>query len=181
MPTQNPFLPHTLLRCGNLGSLVLHKSLCPALAALPATKNNLKNKDYKDNEPTTRTLSRGIYTSSSSGEGRGRARSGSRNRGVLHYPPSRHQHTPDKKIPSPSLSADMAEEEKYMKLEEQVADEKSAGRGGRGGGRRGGGESREVVVSKALSKLLRHAAGDAGIVLDGEGFAPLDRVVSFEF
>ena len=57
----------------------------------------------------------------------------------------------------------------------------SRGRGGRGGGGggRGGGEmNREVMVSKALSKLLRHAAEDAGLTLDGEGFARLDQVVS---
>lgn len=50
------------------------------------------------------------------------------------------------------------------------------GRGGGGGG--GGGQSRDVLVSKALSKLLRHQAENAGISLDEEGFAPLDRVVS---
>ena len=38
--------------------------------------------------------------------------------------------------------------------------------------------SREVAVSKALSKLLRHAADDAGLELDGEGFARVDQVVS---
>jgi RNA:NAD 2'-phosphotransferase (TPT1/KptA family) len=38
--------------------------------------------------------------------------------------------------------------------------------------------NREVAVSKALSKLLRHAAEDAGLSLDGEGFARLDQVVS---
>lgn len=54
------------------------------------------------------------------------------------------------------------------------------GRGGRGGGGGGGkGEmNREVAVSKALSKLLRHAADDAGLKLDGEGFARVDQVVS---
>jgi len=45
----------------------------------------------------------------------------------------------------------------------------SGGRGGRAGG--GGAETREVAVSKALSKLLRHAAKDEGIILDAEGFA----------
>lgn len=49
-------------------------------------------------------------------------------------------------------------------------------RGGRGGG--GGGQGREVQVSRALSRLLRHQAMNAGIELDGEGFAPLDKVVS---
>lgn len=58
--------------------------------------------------------------------------------------------------------------------------------GGRGAGRRAGagaggkGEmNREVAVSKALSKLLRHAAEDEGLALDNEGFARLDQVVSF--
>ncbi len=52
-------------------------------------------------------------------------------------------------------------------------------RGGRGGGGGGGREmNREVAVSKALSKLLRHAAEDAGLKLDAEGFANLESVVS---
>lgn len=63
--------------------------------------------------------------------------------------------------------------------------DKGKGRGGRGrgGGGRGtgrgggGGASREVLLSKALSKLLRHQAESAGIRLDREGFAPLDRVL----
>jgi len=46
----------------------------------------------------------------------------------------------------------------------------------RGGGR--GGMKREVAISKALSKLLRHAAEDEGLALDGEGFARVDQVVS---
>jgi 2'-phosphotransferase len=50
------------------------------------------------------------------------------------------------------------------------------GRGGRGGGG-GGGQSREVGLSRALSSLLRHNAESAGIRLDAEGYAPLDRVV----
>lgn len=52
------------------------------------------------------------------------------------------------------------------------------GRGGRGGGRGGGQMNRQVAISKALSKLLRHAAEEAGLKLDAEGFAPLDQVVS---
>jgi len=70
-------------------------------------------------------------------------------------------------------------------LEEQLYLGNAAGRGkgkGRsgGGGRRGGGEkSRTVEVSKALSRLLRHQAENAGIKLDEEGYAPLDRVVCF--
>lgn len=46
----------------------------------------------------------------------------------------------------------------------------------RGGG--GGGQNREVLISKALSKLLRHAAVDEGLKLDDEGFVGLDLVVS---
>ena len=38
--------------------------------------------------------------------------------------------------------------------------------------------SREVQVSKALSRLLRHQAANAGITLDEAGFAELDKVVS---
>jgi 2'-phosphotransferase len=55
------------------------------------------------------------------------------------------------------------------------------GRGGRGGGRGSGGLPRDVSVSKTMSKLLRHQATHAGIQLDKEGFAPLDRVVSLTF
>lgn len=53
------------------------------------------------------------------------------------------------------------------------------GRGGKSGGGSGGGVmNREVAVSKALSKLLRHAAEDVGLKLDAEGYAGLDDVVS---
>lgn len=59
------------------------------------------------------------------------------------------------------------------------------GRGGRGGGKRAGGGgggsgggSKDVMLSKALSKLLRHQAQNAGIALDAEGYARLDQVVS---
>jgi hypothetical protein len=61
---------------------------------------------------------------------------------------------------------------------------KSGGRGGSGSrGNRVGGSggqemNREVAVSKALSKLLRHVAVDAGLKLDPEGFARVDQVVS---
>jgi hypothetical protein len=52
------------------------------------------------------------------------------------------------------------------------------GGGGRGHGRGGGGgASREMLLSKALSKLLRHQAVSAGIQLDREGYAALDKVV----
>lgn len=52
------------------------------------------------------------------------------------------------------------------------------GNNNRNAGGSGRGEDREVAISKALSKLLRHAAGDAGLSLDDEGFARLDQVVS---
>lgn len=63
---------------------------------------------------------------------------------------------------------------------------KRGGRGGRsggrgGGGRGGGGENREVLVSKALSRLLRHAADEAKLALDSEGYARVDQVVSSFF
>jgi 2'-phosphotransferase len=50
------------------------------------------------------------------------------------------------------------------------------GRGGRSSGGRPG-QGREVEISKALSKLLRHAAIEEGLELDGEGFAKVDQVV----
>ncbi|RYP36825.1 hypothetical protein DL767_003215 [Monosporascus sp. MG133] len=56
------------------------------------------------------------------------------------------------------------------------------GGGGRRGGRGGGGgrnQDRDVVLSKALSLLLRHQAHSAGIKLDAEGYAPLDRVLQW--
>ncbi|KAK4157231.1 KptA family-domain-containing protein [Chaetomidium leptoderma] len=55
--------------------------------------------------------------------------------------------------------------------------------GGIGGGKRGGGEGgrdrREVDLSRALSRLLRHQAGNAGIELDREGFVGLERVLQW--
>ncbi|KAM3499996.1 hypothetical protein MY10362_006805 [Beauveria mimosiformis] len=53
------------------------------------------------------------------------------------------------------------------------------GRGGRGGGGGGGGGNRSSDVSRALSRLLRHQAENAGIKLDGEGYAPLDKVLQW--
>ncbi|RYP63410.1 hypothetical protein DL770_009389 [Monosporascus sp. CRB-9-2] len=57
-------------------------------------------------------------------------------------------------------------------------------RGGGGGGRRGRGgggrnQDRDVALSKALSLLLRHQAHSAGIKLDAEGYAPLDKVLQW--
>ncbi|KAL2273258.1 hypothetical protein FJTKL_04862 [Diaporthe vaccinii] len=66
--------------------------------------------------------------------------------------------------------------------------EDKASVGGRTGGRKAGGGSggkgkpgdgdkqREKQISMALSRLLRHQALNAGIKLDKEGYAPLDRV-----
>ncbi|KFX98824.1 hypothetical protein V490_02092, partial [Pseudogymnoascus sp. VKM F-3557] len=39
--------------------------------------------------------------------------------------------------------------------------------------------SRDVQVSKALSKLLRHDAVKAGLELDDEGFASVDQVLQW--
>lgn len=56
------------------------------------------------------------------------------------------------------------------------------GRGGGGGrGGEGGRGRREVDLSRALSRLLRHQAGAAGVEVDGEGFARLEGVVSSFF
>lgn len=56
---------------------------------------------------------------------------------------------------------------------------RKAGVGGGGKGKPGdGGKQREKQISMALSRLLRHQALNAGIKLDKEGYAPLDRVVS---
>jgi 2'-phosphotransferase len=54
--------------------------------------------------------------------------------------------------------------------------DRGRGRGDRATGGRPG-QSREVEISKALSKLLRHAAVEEGLELDGEGFARVDQVV----
>lgn len=75
------------------------------------------------------------------------------------------------------------------KFEDKTASAQGAagkGKGGRKGGGGGGkpadgGKQREKQISMALSRLLRHQALNAGITLDKEGFAPLDRVVSLQF
>ncbi|SPO00545.1 related to tRNA 2`-phosphotransferase [Cephalotrichum gorgonifer] len=53
------------------------------------------------------------------------------------------------------------------------------GRGGRGGGG-GGAMGREVLVSKALSRLLRHQAENAGLKLDEGGYTELDKVMAWQ-
>ncbi|PHH85994.1 hypothetical protein CDD83_10889 [Cordyceps sp. RAO-2017] len=53
---------------------------------------------------------------------------------------------------------------------------------GRGGKKSAAGptdQKRRVQVSRTLSRLLRHQAEDAGVRLDGEGFAPLDEVLAW--
>lgn len=42
----------------------------------------------------------------------------------------------------------------------------------------GGAQKKEKDISRALSRLLRHQATNAGITLDAEGYAPLEKVVS---
>ncbi|KAG9254959.1 Tpt1/KptA family RNA 2'-phosphotransferase [Emericellopsis atlantica] len=46
-------------------------------------------------------------------------------------------------------------------------------------GKGGSGQSRQVLISKALSRLLRHQATNAGITLDAEGYAPLTAVLAY--
>lgn len=79
-----------------------------------------------------------------------------------------------------NLREDAQDASSLLEMEEKAQSSASKGRGGRGRGkgRGGGGQGREVQVSKALSKLLRHQAGNAGIQLDDEGYAPLNSVVS---
>jgi hypothetical protein len=76
--------------------------------------------------------------------------------------------------------ADTTDNTTHSALEDKAIEQAQKGRGasGRGRGGRSGGQGREVQISKALSRLLRHQAENAGITLDSEGYAPLDRVVS---
>lgn len=79
------------------------------------------------------------------------------------------------------LGADIDLEEKFQGRGNQGGGGRGRGKGGRGGKAGGGGgkpQNQDVLISKALSKLLRHAAGDAGVKLDSEGYARLDEVVS---
>ncbi|QPH01868.1 hypothetical protein C2857_006071 [Epichloe festucae Fl1] len=79
------------------------------------------------------------------------------------------------------MAADIPKSHLDLEDKAQRSSTHSNRRGGRsGGGSRGGrSEGREVQVSKALSKLLRHQADNVGIKLDGEGFAPLDKVLQW--
>ncbi|KAF4454592.1 hypothetical protein F53441_2935 [Fusarium austroafricanum] len=72
-------------------------------------------------------------------------------------------------------------DEAHFDMEDKAQNRPSRSRGdkGRGRGGGGGGQGREVQVSKALSKLLRHQAANAGIQLDDEGYAPLEAVLAW--
>lgn len=75
-------------------------------------------------------------------------------------------------------------EEKALLQQQQQKQQvkgKKAKEGGKEGGGGGGGQKREKDISRALSRLLRHQAVNAGIHLDKEGYAPLDKVVSAFF
>ena len=88
----------------------------------------------------------------------------------------------DSESVSASASDTLADrlEDMAMQASSRQGRGKGGGRGGRGG--RGGGErGRAVDLSKALSRLLRHQAGNAGIELDKEGYADLEKVVSTHF
>jgi hypothetical protein len=89
-------------------------------------------------------------------------------------------HLKDSSTRCPSnIMADTTQQD-HLDVEERMQSRPSRPRGdkGRGKGGGGGGQGREVQVSKALSRLLRHQAANAGIQLDDEGYAPLDSVVS---
>ncbi|RYO74064.1 hypothetical protein DL764_010987 [Monosporascus ibericus] len=88
---------------------------------------------------------------------------------------------PEPRIGQPRMAAD----DDYADAAERMAGLALKGGGKRGGGGRrgrgGGGrkQDRDVVLSKALSLLLRHQAHSAGIKLDAEGYAPLDKVLQW--
>ncbi|KAK0711109.1 KptA family-domain-containing protein, partial [Lasiosphaeris hirsuta] len=82
-------------------------------------------------------------------------------------------------------------DDEITQIADQFEDQASLGRvggsgsRGRGGGRGGrfrtnkGGKGRDVDLSRALSRLLRHQAANAGVELDREGFASLDKVLQW--
>lgn len=80
-------------------------------------------------------------------------------------------------------AGDLAEQlEEQASLQQPAKGKKSKGGSSgplKGGvGNVGGGQKRQKDISRALSRLLRHQALNAGIKLDKEGYAPLDKVVS---
>ncbi|KFY50641.1 hypothetical protein V496_09258, partial [Pseudogymnoascus sp. VKM F-4515 (FW-2607)] len=80
-----------------------------------------------------------------------------------------------------SLTGEQALADQQQDAPPQQSRKSGGGVGGsRGGkGRGGGGQSRDVQVSKALSKLLRHDAVKMGLELDDEGFAGVDEVLQW--
>lgn len=75
--------------------------------------------------------------------------------------------------------ASVQQQQQQSLLPPKAKKNKSAGGGGGGAGAgAGGAQKREKDISRALSRLLRHQATNAGIQLDREGYAPLDKVVS---
>ena len=90
---------------------------------------------------------------------------------------------PHHKIPKPVMDDFVDKAEELDMSREKGSRERRGGKSGRGGKRGGGaggkGEGREIMVSKALSKLLRHAAVEAGLKLDAEGYASVEQVVSY--
>lgn len=58
---------------------------------------------------------------------------------------------------------------------------KNKSSGGGGGSGAADPQKKQKDISRALSRLLRHQATNAGIQLDREGYAPLDKVVSLLF
>ncbi|KAK4221622.1 putative trna 2-phosphotransferase, partial [Podospora fimiseda] len=107
-----------------------------------------------------------------------------------------HHHSVKEAIPKENKGTSSTHSETMDARAEEIADQfesvalgggggsraaRGGKKGGRGGGRSGGGGGggREVQLSKALSKLLRHQAGSAGIELDERGFAPLDKVLQW--
>lgn len=69
-----------------------------------------------------------------------------------------------------------------LKLQDNRGDKdtkvKSGGKASRGGAAAGGAQSRDIGISKALSKILRHSAEQEGLKLDKEGYARVDELVS---
>lgn len=74
------------------------------------------------------------------------------------------------------------EEQASVQPKQPPSKGKNKGAGGGGGGGAEGGpgaaQKKQKDISRALSRLLRHQATNAGIQLDREGYAPLDKVVS---
>lgn len=77
--------------------------------------------------------------------------------------------------------------EEQASLQQSSKGKAKGGKSGKGGGGGGGGRGgapadsaakKQKDISRALSRLLRHQALNAGIKLDKEGYAPLDKVVS---